>query len=157
MSQKGNEIVLSVPPKGVFTEGIIGSGLTPKPGTIMVEDFTVALNGGRFTWKLWAAGADGDQRATLVLLPDHLQGRTADTAYAAGERCFGYYPAHGEELNVRVADVGGTAAFAAGAIMMVDTGTGLLIATTGSPEAESFVLLEATVEAGGLAWARYQG
>lgn len=141
----GNEIIVSANPRGVFLEGIVDG--TPKPGTIMqIKAATAAVNG-RFTWEVFDAGADGDQRLIAVLLPDSLQGKTASDAYVDGDRCFLYVPAPGEELNVLVADISGTGDdWAIGDLLIVDDGTGKLIATTGSPESEPFIGLEAVTD-----------
>lgn len=164
---KGNEIVLSVPPKGVFTEGFINTGETPKPGTIMQKDPTQTVVGGRFVFKAYNRDADGDHPAGAfwVLLPDHLQGKTATDAYAAGDRCFLYAPLPGEELNLLIEDVtagtgtGATADHAAGEILMVNDGSGKLIATTGSPETEVAMLLEALADltSDTLGWCEWSG
>ncbi len=159
---RGNEIIVSAEPKGHFIEGFIGSGLTPKPGTIMQFDVSIALKGGRFTWKLYDADADGGRPKGpfIVLLPDWLQGRLATTAYAAGEKCFGYIPLPGDELNLLLLDIAGTADdHAIGETLIVDDTTGKLIATTGSPETEIAVALEAIVDptADQLLWCQWTG
>lgn len=48
---------------------------------------------------------------------------------------------------------------ALGELLMVDNGTGKLIATTGTPECEPFVLLEAVTDpvADTLAWTMFSG
>ena len=86
-------------------------------------------------------------RSVIVLLPDALQGALYSTAYVSGARGFLYVPRPGEELNMRVADISGTADdHAIGDLLMIDNGTGLLIVTTGSPEAEPFICLEAATD-----------
>ncbi len=153
---KGNEIIVSAQPKGVFLEGTVSG--TPKPGTVM-EVSAVATNGTK-TFRVYQPGTDGDRRPIYVLLPDHLQGKLATDAYVSGDRCFVYCPVMGEELNMLVADVSGTGDdHAVGDVMMVDTGTGKLIVTTGSPESEPFILLEASTDptADALLWCAYTG
>lgn len=139
---KGNEIIVSAEPMGRFLEGIVSG--TPKPGTCMQIKAATEPKGGRFTWEVFNADADGNQRLVAVLLPDALQGKTATDAYADGDRCFLYCPAAGEELNMLVTDVntGTSDAFAIGDLLIIDDGTGKLIDTTGSPEMESFICLE---------------
>lgn len=164
---KGNEIIVTAEPKGRFTEGIINTGETPKPGTIMQKDPTQSTVGGRFVYKAYNRDADGDQPAGAfwVLLPDQLQGKLATDAYAAGDRCFLYAPQAGDELNLLLMDVtagtgtGATADHAAGEILIVDDGTGKLIATTGSPETEVALLLETQndLTADTLAWCEWSG
>lgn len=159
---RGNGIIVSSEPKGKFTEGIIKTGETPKPGTILQIDPTVSLVGGRHTYKIYAPGADGEQPlgAFWVLLENSLLGKTATDAYAAGDRCFLYSPLPGDELNLIVLNISGTADdHALGEKLMVDTGTGKLIATTGTPETEVAVLLEAITDptADTLAWVQWSG
>lgn len=141
----GNNIIVSGQPKGVFTEGIIFG--TPKPGTVLQLRAGVAKISGRFTWEVYAPGTDGDRRAIPVLLGDDPQGAISTDAYVSGARGFIYFPIMGEELNMLKGDVVGTADdFAIGDMLMVDTGTGKVIATTGSPESEAFQCLEAVVD-----------
>ena len=159
---RGNEIIVSSGsgPRGVFHEGYIATAQTPKPGTIMEIDFTVALKGGRWTYKVFDGAADGANATIFVLLPDHLRGMTATDAYAAGDRCFLYVPAAGEELNVLVLNLAGTTDdHPLGEILMVDKGTGKLIVTAGSPESEPFQLLEVITDPteDTLAWVMYTG
>jgi hypothetical protein len=160
---KGNCIIVSSNPKGVFLEGVIDG--TPKPGTVMQIKAATAAQGGRFTWEVFNTSADGEQRIIAVLLEDSLQGKAATAAYVDGDRCFLYCPIAGEMLNMLVADVAGTGTTAAeakaiGDLLMVDDGTGKLIDTTGSPESEPFILLEAQAEpisADALLWCMYTG
>lgn len=137
---RGNEIVLTA--KGRFMEGIIEG--TPKPGTIMQLKAGAALVGGRPTYQVYNADASGDRRPILVLDRDWGQGKTADDAYVTGTRGFLYAPAMGDELNVRVTVAGtGTGdAITIGDRFIVEDGTGLLIATTGTPESEPFESME---------------
>lgn len=136
-----NEIVLAADPKGRFIEGIIDG--TPVPGTCMQIKAGVEPVGGRLTYEVYNTSADGEQRAVFVLREDHLQGLTKTDAYVSGARGFLYAPAMGEELNMLVANISGTAdAFAIGDLLMIDDGTGKLVATTGSPEMESFQVME---------------
>jgi len=148
---KGNEIIVSANPKGRFLEGVVTG--TPKPGTVMEIDWSEAKSNGRFTWEPYGTtaadgirgvGADGDRRIIAVLLPDSLQGKAATAAYVTGDRCFLYVPQAGEELNMLVEDVAGTGDdLRVGDIMIVDDGTGKLLETTGDPESEPFIVLEA--------------
>ena len=58
-----------------------------------------------------------------------------------------YCPLPGDELLMLVGDVSGTADdHTIGEILMVDDGTGELVTTTGSPENEHFVCLEAAAD-----------
>lgn len=155
----GNEIVLSVPPKGAFFEGKISG--TPKPGTVMQVKSGVEMELGRFTFEVYNQASDGTRAGIFVLLPDHLQGKTADDAYVDGSRGFLYAPVMGEELNMRIQDQSGTGAtsdYLIGDRLMVDDGTGLLIddSTGGSVP---FVLLETITDltADYLAHVQYTG
>lgn len=141
----GNEIILSPEPRGRFFEGTIEG--TPKPGTLMqIKAATEPVNG-RYTYEAYNRAADGDRYPLLVLLPDHYQGKTATDAYVTGTRGFLYAPLPGDELNVLKGDVSGTADdFAIGDMLMIDDGTGKVIATTGTPEAEPFVCLETVTD-----------
>lgn len=141
----GSKIILAADPKGVFLEGIVSG--TPKPGTCMqIQAATAAVNG-RFTYEVYAPGTDGEQRLVVVLLEDDLQGKLATDAYVTATRCRLYCPAPGEELNMLLADISGTGDdHAVGDMLMIDTGTGKLIVTTGSPEMESFMCLEAATD-----------
>ena len=160
---RGNCILINgTDPKGRMVEGIIATGETPKPGTILQMDPTVALAGGVHTFKLYNRDADGNNPAGphYVLLEDSYQGTDATTAYAAGARCRLYPPLPGDELNLLVANIAGTADdHSLGEILMVDDGTGKLIATTGSPEKEVAMLLEAITDptADTLAWCVWAG
>jgi len=159
---RGTGIIVTADPQGVFMEGYIATSNTPKPGTVMQCDYSVALVGGRHTFKVFDADADGGRPKSplWVLLEDHLSGKTYDTAYAAGDRCFLYCPKPGEELNMLLLDVSGTGDdHTKGEVLIVDDTTGKLIATTGSPETEPFVLLETVTDptADTLAWVQYTG
>lgn len=159
---RGSNIIVSADPGGKFSEGIIAVGQTPKPGTVMQKVHATALVGGRHTYTAFDSSADGVRplSAIWVLLPDKLQGKTATDAYAAGDRCFLYSPLAGEELNLLLLDIAGTADdHTAGEQLIIDDGTGKLIATTGSPELEPFTLLETITDpaADTLAWCEYTG
>jgi hypothetical protein len=142
----GNEIVVSPDPKGNFAECVISG--TPKPGTCMqIKASTAADGSGRFTYEVYAPGTDGLRRAKAILLPNHLFGKTAAEAYADGDRGFLYFPLPGDELNLRRLDVAGTGDdLVIGDRLIIDTGTGKLIKTTGSPGEEPFTCLEAVTD-----------
>ncbi|HEX6865364.1 MAG TPA: hypothetical protein VF414_21225 [Thermoanaerobaculia bacterium] len=145
MAASNNVIVLSANPQGKFVEGIIKTGLTPKPGTILQIDASEAQVNGRDTWEIYNAAEDGGHPLGpfIVLCEDYLQGKDVDTAYAAGDRAFGYIPLAGDELNLRWADASGTVDIAIGTVGMVDDGTGLIIESAGSPETEVCLTREA--------------
>lgn len=143
-----NKICLT-PDRAIQVEGIINAAETPKPGTIVQIDPTQSMQQGRWVWKIFSRDADGDRPAgpLIVLTEDFGQGRTVDDAYAAGERAFGIIPLPGCELNVLYKNVSGTGDdVVAGNLLIVDTGTGKVIVTTGSPETEPFMALEALTD-----------
>jgi hypothetical protein len=157
---RGNRIVVSADPRGKFMEGYISGAVAP--GTIVQVDPSVALKGGRFTYKAYQPGTDGEQPLGpfWVLLENYLLGLAASVAYASGDRCFLYCPEPGDELNLLIANIAGTADdHALAEKLMVDTGTGKLIATTGSPETEVAVLNEVITDpvADTLAWCTWSG
>lgn len=146
---KGNVILLESEPRGKFIEGVIYG--TPKPGVCMQIKAAVEPIGGRHTWQVYQPGTDGEQRLVAVLLEDDDRGKTYDDAYVSGDRCFLYIPYAGDELNMRILDIAGTGtsgseAKAIGDLLMINTGDGKLVDTTGSPEMESFQLLETQAE-----------
>lgn len=154
---KGSRILVTGEPKGVFMEGYLTTSLTPKPG-IIVNMLSTAPVGGRFYWEPYgetgASGnngvaADGDRRLMAVLLPDELQGRNYDTAYATGDRIFMYCPLPGEEMNVIFQNISGTGSdqdLGVGDQLMVDDGTGKLLVADNNAESEPFISLEAKVD-----------
>ncbi len=163
---RGNKIVVSERPKGVHLEGYITG--TPKPGTVMEIDWSVAEVSGRFTWEPYGTtgangirgvGADGNRRIMAVLLPDPNTGQASTTAYVTGARCYMYVPQAGETLNMLIDDIDGTADdLRVGDIMMVEDSTGRLIETN-SPESEPFIVLEALTDpvVDTLLWCMYTG
>ena len=160
MSQ-GNRVVIT-PDRGYAVEGIINAGETPKPGTIYQIDPSQSQQGGRFVWKVFTRDADGDRPKGpfIVLCEDILQGKTMSDAYAAGDRAFGFVPFAGCELNLLYKNVSGTADDVALAdLFVVDTGTGKMIVTTGSPETEVAMALEALSDptADALLWSIWTG
>ena len=112
MSGRGNEIVVSAEPNGRFIEGTIKTGETPSPGSIMQIDTSAGINSlGRFDWELYNVSADGVHPVGpfIILREDIGQGKTNTDAYAAGDHAYGYIPLHGDELNLLIDDVAGTA------------------------------------------------
>lgn len=168
---KGNRIIVTPEPRGVFEECIVSG--TPKPGTCM-ELKTAGSAGNRHTYE--AAGttaasgshgmsADGDRMPVCVLLcwPEHAAcppGRTAADAYVDGERGAVYWPQPDEELNVLFMNVAGTGEDVVfGDKMIIDDGTGKILVSTGTPESEPFQALEAYTDptADQLLWCKFSG
>lgn len=136
----GNTIIISADPQGKFLEGIVSG--TPKPGTVL-EILTYFTAGRRHTWRAFQPGTDGQRRVIAVLLEDSFQGKLYSDAYVTGTRCRMYVPLAGEELNMLIADVAGTGdVHTAGDTMIVQSSTGKLIVTTGTPQSEPFRLQE---------------
>ena len=115
---RGQTIVLTTQPQGKFLEGVIDS--TPFPGYCMEIKPAVAPISGRHTWRARSTTA-GSKGQVTILREDDLQGflglgayrsfgpRGPGTAYVSGTRGFLYDPIAGEELNIYVKDVAGTA------------------------------------------------
>lgn len=144
MAARGNKVIISSPEVGRRVAGVLSG--TPKPGTCM-EIQTPFYQQGNHLYRVYQPGTDGDRRPVIVLLEDDLQGFVLGTAGVDGTMRQFYYPVSGEEMNMLIADVAGTADdHAALEVMIIDTGTGKLIATTGSPESEPFILLEAATD-----------
>lgn len=158
MSNQFNVIVVSSPPRGVVEEVLLSG--TPSPGTCLsVLAATEPVNG-KFTYELWNRGADGDNGEIAILLEDELQGKIVTAAYVTGTLARVYFPANGELLQMLYKNESGTSdSFAIGDIMMVDDGTGKIIATTGTPEVEAFTCMEtqAGITVDTLVLSRYNG
>ena len=156
---QGSVILLAAHPRGMFLEGTMSG--TPYPGTLMTIVAATEPVGGRYTWEPYNRDADGD-RALVAVLLEPFHGASYATAYATGERCRIYAPVAGEEMNVMVSAAGtGTGdAIAIGDLLIPVDGTGLLIATAGSPEIEPFQCMQTTadvVAAGTLVHCMYTG
>jgi len=140
----GTGIMVSSHPRGVFLEGKASGTL--KPGMI-VQIKATDLVSGRPVFEKYNRDADGNrpQGPFFVVLEDTLQGKTYSDSYSDGDRVFVYAPLPGEELNVlwSAAGTGTGDSVAIGDLAIPDDGTGLLITTTGTPECEPFMAMEA--------------
>jgi len=137
----GKNIIVSGEPKGKNLDVIVDG--TPKPGTLMTLKAATEPVSGMHTYEAFNRDADGDLAEIAILLPDVEQGIDELTAFATGTVGKVYFPLMGETVNALVANLAGTAdAFAIGDYLIVDNGTGKLIATTGSPQSEPFKVLE---------------
>lgn len=161
---KGNSIVVSANPKGTFHEGIIGSGLTPYPGIVMQIDHSVALVGGRNTFVLYNADADGGRPKGpyYILMENYLMGKVMTDPWAAGERAMFFCPAAGDEVNLLFGDQSGTGAtsdIAIGDILIPNDTDGEWLVTTGTPETEPAQAKEAysDLTADQLVWCVWTG
>lgn len=151
---KGVKIIASSHPKGVFEEcTIVG---TPAPGIVMELDDGVAAVGEVFSWAAYGSDAasggnnvneDGDPKIIAILLEDWAQGKVYNSAYAAGDRGYLYFPLPGETFNMILENQAGTGdAFTIGQELIVDDGTGKLLACaddTSERKAHPFMCLEA--------------
>lgn len=158
----GNGIIISAEPRGRFEECYVSG--TPKPGTVMELKIGTAAVGGRWTFEpagttaanstYSGMAADGNRMPIAVLLccADHMAcppGGLNTTAYTSGDRGCVYYPVNGEELNMILMDIAATGAdqdFVPGTKLMVDDGTGKLLASASTPEAEPFICLETVTD-----------
>jgi hypothetical protein len=139
----GTKVLITGEPKGRVINGIVSG--TPSPGTIMQIANAVEPVSGRYTWEVFDQAADGDRPSgPVAVLLEKGEGYDYSTAYEDGYDCRVYIPLHGDELNMLVA-ASGTATSDAQAIgdkYIIEDGTGLLIATTGTPECEPFTCME---------------
>lgn len=124
---RGNGIIVNPGingPRGRLESGIVEG--TPKPGTCMEMKAATAAVNGQFTWLV--AGTvqvfDGQPMGVVVLLEDDMQGKLVSDAYATATQGFLYWPAVGDELNMRIADPSGN--IAVGDKFEIDDGTGVL-------------------------------
>lgn len=137
MSDQYGTILVQANPRGVI-ESCIVSG-TPKPGTCMTIKAATEPVGGIFTFEAYDRDADGNRAEVAVLLEDETQGKLITDAYVSGTYGRVYYPLPGDKLQMLLKNIAGTGdSFAIGDLLIIDDGTGKLIATTGSPEMESF-------------------
>lgn len=129
---KGAEIIVTAEPQGKFLEGIILG--TPVPGTCMEKVPNVASSNGRFSYRA-ITRATGTKGPTIVLLGDTLQGKMSvnlnnaiGDAYVSGSRGFMYEPIAGEDLNLAMANITGTADNVdIGDLLAIQQTTGLLV------------------------------
>lgn len=161
---KGNQILVSAPIEGRMQEGILDTTGTPKPGTVVQKKAGTAPDGnGHFIWTEFNRDADGNRPAgALGVLLEKGEGYSYADAYADGDHCFVYLPLPGDQLNMlwSAAGTGASDAIDELDLGIVDDGTGLLVATTGSPEIEPFAALEAVadvVATGTLVWSEFTG
>lgn len=157
---RGSRIVVNADARGHYEWGYVTTA--EKPGTILQIDPSVALKHGKHTWVVYNRDADGNRPKVpfAVLVENLYQGVEATTAITAGDFCKLYLPLPGDELNLLYLNQSGTADdVALGDILTVDDGTGKVLVTTGSPETEVAVALEAITDptADQLLWARWTG
>jgi len=154
MGMKGTRIQVSHPggaAKGIQLEGFIVG--TPKPGTVMEMLATAPVGNNFFSWSPYgttaASGgnwvtADGDRKIVAILLENASEGKTYNDAYVTGTLGRIYIPQAGEEFNMVIENQSGTGdVFTVGQEMMVDDGTGKLLACDSDAEAHPFHMMEA--------------
>lgn len=136
-----NRILLTPYQNGRQIEGVIDG--TPKPGTCMTIKAEVEPDsGGRLTWEAYNRDANSN-RALFAVLLENFRGGDPSAAYVSGERGRLYFPLNGDELLMLVANIEGTGdAFTIGQYLIIENGTGKLLATASSPEIEPFVVME---------------
>jgi len=140
-------IVVSPQPRGRFLECQMASGETAYPGMCIQIVPGAALVDNRPTYRLADIAADGELSEIIIVCEDDLQGVNVDTAYAAAARVKAYIPLPGDELQVLFNNVSGTADdVAIGDKVIVDDDTGKFNVTTGTPEDEPFIALEAITD-----------
>lgn len=147
----------SATPK-IWEEGTIGD--TSYPGTIMEMTPATPLTNGRATFR-HSTKTTGSARGICVLLEDNPQGFLPGVAYVAGKRGFLYWPEPGEELNLILGDLGGTAgAVTQGDLFGVNSTAGTLIANSSYASAP-FQSMETLTAVGGspveYLWVKFLG
>ena len=150
-----NRIILT-PDRATPTEGVIAAGQNPLPGQIVQADATVPLQGGRMTWKLFTPASGAKPSGPLIVLTEDLmQGRTAQTAYNAGERAQGAIMRQGCEFN----GLYHGAAVAADVNVAVATATGKFFTAAGTEAVIPAKTLEpcAAVNTDTLTWMQFSG
>ncbi len=156
---KGNRIVLSPDPQGIKLEGTLTTAC--KPGQVMeVDPLVLSMTNGRPNYRIYQSGTDGKRAMMVVANVNMFTGGLATDAYAAGDHGYFYVPQAGEEMNMLLGDITGTGdPHTYRDILIVQSSTGKLITTTGSPTSEPFILLEtlAALTTDTLAWCFYTG
>lgn len=166
---KGTRIIITSKPRGVFEDVYITG--TPSPGSLMELKPSTAAVGGLFNYQLAGTQADssgqymaedGDRKSIAILLEYDQEGGIYSRAYVAGELGRVYWPAMGEQFNMRIGNISGTGDdYIIGTELMIDenTNVGMLMPADANAEAHPFTCLEVntdvTVEF--LAWCRFNG
>lgn len=166
---KGKRIIVTDLPRGRMDRFVVNTGETWYPGQIVQIDPTQTRQGGNWVGKLYTTGTDGKRpkgayflvtEENLATYGKGLTSATSFDSYAAGQLASVYAPQNGDELNLLFKNVSGTADdVAAGDQMILDDTTGKFIVTTGSPDCEPAMALEAVTDptADTLFWASWSG
>lgn len=129
MSQH-NAIVVSPSPQGHFIEGTLAAGQTPKPGQFL------RLNEDG-TYSVWNGEVDGERDELILVVEDHLQGKTLNDAYQGGSRFFAYIPLPGDEVQALFNyEADASTSVTAGDKLVIKSGTGKTAQAIVDPEAE---------------------
>ena len=158
MADRYGTVIVSNDPRGRQQEVLIAG--TPKPGTCMTLEAGTEPVNGIFTFEAFNRSADGEQALVGVLLEDELQGNDITTAYVAATQGRIYFPLPGDILQMLLLNIAGTSdSFSIGEYLIINDGDGKLITTTGSPEMESFYVLEtiAAITADTIVLCQYTG
>lgn len=149
---RGSKIIISSNPKGQFLSGIAGD--TSKPGTIMQVKAATALIGSQFTWIAAASGTDGKRVLFAVMLEDNKNGFGTGQSAVVGQQIELYCPISGEDINVLVGEVAGTAnTYAIGDRLEVDAEDGILVPEAVGTQCPAIMMEVLTQVAGStLAW-----
>src|SRR5262245_31430844 len=162
MSRGNSIIVKQNRDNEAYYEYIVKAAETHLPGVIVQEDNSVAVSGGKFTAKLYGADASGGNPKSpyYLVVEDKWQGKLMSDSYSAGTRAVAVVPRHGDEYNILVKNLAGTADdHTTGEIVIIDDTTGKFVVTTGSPEDEVAKLNETITDptADTLCWASWIG
>jgi len=140
-----NTIVLASAPAGKFMEGHLSAGASGlKPGHGMEIKAATEPVGGRHTLQAYS-GTNGHRKLIMILtdIVSGVIGYTCEEAITSGQRVSAYCPIPGDELLVRVSAAGtGTGDSQAIGDKLILANGGTFIATTGTPEAEPFEVME---------------
>lgn len=140
MSDSHNTIVLTAAPAGRFLEGILSTDTYPGAG-MEVKAATEPV-GGKHTWQAFS-GTDGHRKLISILQEQEMVGLTPTSACSDTHKIKMYCPIPGDELLVLVSATGtGTGDSQAIGDKLILSSGGTFIATTGTPEAEPFEVME---------------
>ena len=138
-----NVIVLTPAPAGRFMEGVLSASTTLKPGhAVEIKAATEPSAGGKHTWQAYS-GSNGHRKLIGILLENEIVGLTCEDAITTGQKVRIYIPVPGDELLIRVSATGtGTGDSQAIGDKLILANGGTFIATTVTPEAEPFEVME---------------
>lgn len=157
---KGSRIeVASKGGRGVYEEVIVVG--TPVPGIVMEIVPGTDPVGGVFSYAPYGTAGhdtgqgienDGDRKAIAILLENDAEGKIFSDAYTTGTRGRVYYPAMGEQFNMRIGNISGTGDdYVIGTELMVsnddtEADLGELMVADNDAQAHPFTILEANTD-----------